>query len=273
MRHTPVLLQQVIEALNIKKGGLYIDATVGEAGHLKEIFKHGGKVLGIDQDINQIEKLQTDFDENVKLVNGNFANIETIARKNNFFPVDGILFDLGLSMGQIENSGKGFSYKNLNEPLDMRLTEENEQTAADLVNGLNEVELYELLAKYSEDVNSKKIAKAIASKKRNIKTVGNLIAIIDSTGAKNQKVYSRIFQALRIAVNHEMENLKKGLLAALKIAKNEARIVVLTFQSLEDRVVKRFILENNLKVYKTKVRKSEKMNFERSANLRVFSKI
>ncbi len=275
MRHTPVLLKQVIEALRINRDGQYIDATVGEAGHLREIVGLGGQVLGIDRDINQIEKLKLEFggNEKVKLVNGNYAQIETIARENSFFPVDGILFDLGLSMGQIENSGKGFSFRNLGEALDMRLDQKTEITAADLINSLNEEKLYELLAKYSEDINSAKIAKAIVSRRRNIKTVGDLIAVINSVGARSAKVYSRIFQALRIAVNDETENLKKGLEGALKIIKDDGRIAVLTFQSLEDRTVKKFILEHNLKIYKTKIRRSEKLEFERSAILRVFSKI
>src|SRR3989338_3749648 len=152
--HTPVLLKETIEGLNIRSGGLYIDATAGEGGHLLEIAKRGGKVLGIDADSEQVKRLkdvilgrskattpesdsgQARMTDNIVLVKGNFADIEKIAKKNNFFPVDGILFDLGLSMEQIESSGKGFSYRKINEPLDMRIDSATETTAAELIRSL-----------------------------------------------------------------------------------------------------------------------------------------
>ena len=278
MRHTPVLLKQVITALNIKNGGLYIDATAGQGGHLREIASLGGKVLGIDRDIQQIEKLRKEFKDqsNIKLVQGNFAEIEQIAKTNVFFDIDGILFDLGLSMRQIENPGKGFSYKNKQDSLDMRLNEAIEMSAADLVNSLDEEKLYDKLARYSEDINSRVIAKTIIQerKKNEIKTVGDLLIIIDTVVVdQKEKSYARIFQALRIMVNDEIGNLKKGLEGALRIIKDNGKVVVLTFHSVEDRIVKQFIRENNLKIIKTDIKKSEKMPFERSAILRVFSKL
>jgi len=278
LRHTPVLLKQVITALNIKNGGLYIDATAGQGGHLREIASLGGKVLGIDRDIQQIEKLRKEFKDqsNIKLVQGNFAEIEQIAKTNVFFDIDGILFDLGLSMRQIENPGKGFSYKNKQDSLDMRLNEAIEMSAADLVNSLDEEKLYDKLARYSEDINSRVIAKTIIQerKKNEIKTVGDLLIIIDTVVVdQKEKSYARIFQALRIMVNDEIGNLKKGLEGALRIIKDNGKVVVLTFHSVEDRIVKQFIRENNLKIIKTDIKKSEKMPFERSAILRVFSKL
>jgi len=278
MKHTPVLLKQVINALDIKSGGLYIDATVGQGGHLREIANLGGTVLGIDRDINQIEKLRKEFKDQpkIRLVHGNFAEIEQIGKTNGFCPADGILFDLGLSMRQIENSGKGFSYKNKQDPLDMRLNEVSEMSAADLINSLEEEKLYDKLAKYSEDINSKAIVKTIIQerKKNEIKTVGDLVRIIDTVVVdQKEKSYARIFQALRIMVNDEINNLKMGLGGALRIIKDGGKVVVLTFHSVEDRIVKKFIRKNNLEIIKTDIRKSEKMPFERSAILRVFSKL
>src|SRR3989338_358047 len=250
--HNPVLLQEVITGLNIKKNGLYIDATVGEGGHLLEIAKRGGKVLGIDWDENQVQNLshvilgrspstslrinsvttpeslldsgrafaESDsaslarMTSNIVLVQGNFADIEEIAIKNNFFPVDGVLFDLGLSLDQIQKSGRGFSYKNLDEPLDMRIDTTITMTAANLVKSLAQNELYEIFAHFSEEINSLAISQALVRTRslRPINKVGDLIKIIDQViGQKNKKTSARIFQALRIAVNNELENLKKGL--------------------------------------------------------------
>lgn len=273
--HTPVLLKEAVDGLNIRSGGKYIDATVGEGGHLFEIVKKGGRVLGIDLDKDQIQRLTLNVKRltNIKLVVGNFAEIEKIAKDNGFFPVDGVLFDLGLSMAQIRNSGRGLSYKNRQEPLDMRLSFENEITAADLVNSLSEDELYELFAKYSEELNSRSVAQAVAGAGRlkKIITVVDLIKVIDGVVKKDrEKVYARIFQALRIEVNHEIENLKKGLQGALKILKKRGRISIISFHSVEDRVIKRFITENKLnQINKNVIKSSSGRNFERSAKLRV----
>ncbi|MDH7476642.1 MAG: 16S rRNA (cytosine(1402)-N(4))-methyltransferase RsmH [Microgenomates group bacterium] len=273
--HTPVLLKEVIEGLKIKPGGLYIDATVGEGGHFKEIIKQGGKVLGIDLDPWQVTRLLTNKEclTDNKLVVGNFAEIEEIAKKNHFFPVDGVLFDLGLSMEQINRSGRGFSFKKKDEPLDMRLNSSISLTAADLINSLSEDKLYEIIAKYSEELNSRSIAKAIvfARRLKKIEKVGQLLEIINQV-VRNQKLstYRRVMQALRIAVNQDLINLKRGLSGALKILKKKGRIAIISFHSLEDRIVKKFIMENNLKLIK-KIFAAEKSKnyFERSAKLRI----
>ncbi|MCX7881275.1 MAG: 16S rRNA (cytosine(1402)-N(4))-methyltransferase RsmH [Patescibacteria group bacterium] len=273
--HTPVLLKETVDALVIKKGGKYIDATVGEGGHLMVILKKGGKVLGIDCDEEQIEnlKLRIKATNNLKLVVGNFKDIDEIARKNNFFPVDGILFDLGLSMRQINYSGRGFSYKRLEEPLDMRLTDKSKITAEKLINSLPKEKLYEILAKYSEELNSWRLVEAIIRTRRlkKIKRVADLVYIIrDNLKINNEKVLARVFQSLRIAVNNEFENLKEGLEKSLKIIKKGGRIVVISFHSLEDRMVKNFIKENSLKTLEKKpIQKKEGKKFERSAKLRV----
>jgi len=295
--HTPVLLNEAIEGLNIKRNGLYIDATVGEGGHLIEIAKRGGKVLGIDWDDVQIKSLKLKVNNEVsrhpefisgseskkqmlkrvqhdiKIVQGNFADIEKIAKENNFYPVDGVFFDLGLSMIQIKKSGRGFSYKNLDEPLDMRIDMTSDTTASELVNSLNQNDLYELFARYGEEINSLAISQAIvrARSLKKIDTVAGLIKIIDRTiGEKDNRTYARIFQSLRIAVNDEFENLKKGLAGAMRILKEHSRIVAITFHSLEDRIVKQFIRNNNLKQLNKKVIMSgDRLEFERSAKLRI----
>jgi 16S rRNA (cytosine1402-N4)-methyltransferase len=274
--HTPVLLQKTIDELKVKAGGRYIDATAGEGGHLTEILKKGGIVLGIDWDRKQIEDLKSRLKDqpNLTLVAGNFAQIEEISQREGFVPADGILFDLGLSYKQITTSGRGFSYKNLDESLDMRLDPTKEEKASDIVNTLSSDNLYEILAKYSEELSSKALADALvlARQSRRIETVGDLVRVIDSViGRKEERVYARVFQALRIAVNDEFENLKKGLEEGLRIIKEEGRIVVITFHSLEDRIVKRFARERNLVSSLVKPKYTAKA-FERSAKLRVINK-
>lgn len=276
--HRPVLLQQAIENLNVKPGGLYIDATFGEGGHAIEIIKQGGKVLGIDLDQYQISHSTSSGqanikDKNLKLVQGNFKNIEKIAKENDFCPVDGILLDLGLSMNQIANSGRGFSFKNIEENLDMRIDKNLETTASDLINSLSEDELYEVFAKYSEDLNSRIIAKEIVYRRheKKVEKVKDLLQMIDQAlKAKDERTYRRIFQALRMAVNAENENLKIVLQGAIKILKKGGRLIVITFHSLEDRIVKNFIRENNLdKINKKIIKSNSGWRFERSAKMRV----
>lgn len=278
--HNPVFLKESIDGLNIKKDGLYIDATLGEGGHSFEIVKRGGKVLAIDWDDKQISNskyqiAKSGSSKKIKLVIGNFANIEKIAKENNFFPVDGVLFDLGLSMNQIKKSGRGFSYKKLDEPLDMRINKNLKISAADLVNSLNQNQLYEILARYGEEINSLAIVRTLvrARSLREIKTVGDLIRIIEkATGKKNRLIFARVFQALRIAVNDELENLKKGLAGALRVSKKRGRLVVISFHSLEDRIVKQFVKMNNLKQVNKKVITSKRLSeFERSAKMRIIS--
>ena len=293
--HTPVLLQKVINSLDIKPGGLYIDATYGEGGHAIEISKRGGKVLAIDADFDQVKSQNSKVSdvtvgvrpptinvgasdkssEKIKLVRGNFKDIEEIAKENGFYPVDGVLFDLGLSMQQINESGRGFSYKKLEEPLDMRLDQASQKTASDIINSFSQKELYEIFTKNSEELNSRSISQAIvrARKVRPINQVGDLIRIIDLVlKAHDEKVYKRIFQALRIEVNDEFINLQKGLTGAVKILKNTGRIVVISFHSLEDRIVKQFIRNQGLKEINKKVILGKKsLSYEKSAKMRVIS--
>ncbi len=276
--HTPVLLEQVIEALEIKKDGLYIDATFGEGGYSQAILNKGGKVLGLDLDNDQIANgLDSRLRGNdITLIEGNFADVEKVAQENNFFPVDGVVFDLGLSMKQINQSGRGFSFKKLNEPLDMRMSLKTEMTAKYLLNHLSEAELYEVFAKNSEEINSQNIAREIIVRRsfKKLEIVGNLINCIDrAIGESDKNVYKRIFQALRIQVNEEFENLKKGLDGAARIIKNNGKIAVVTFHSLEDRIVKNFSKSQGLKLLNKKpITNRRGKSFEKSAKLRLIVK-
>lgn len=269
--HTPVLLQEVIEALAVAPGQKYIDATFGEGRHSAEIIKRGGSVLGIEWNNESLKSIKS------KVVLGNFSKIEKIARENDFCPAAGVLFDLGISMMQIEQSGRGFSYNKPDEPLDMRInTEELKQTAVDLINSLSKEELYEIFAGNSEELNSGAIADAIyrSRRVRKISTVGDLLQIINNLNVQGNKegIIRRIFQALRMEVNHELENLKKGLEGAAQIIKPGGRIVVITFHQGEDRMVKRFVRDQAEKITMTKpIITKQPLSFERSAKLRVMT--
>lgn len=271
--HTPVLLTQVIEALDIKKDGLYIDATFGEGGYSREILSRGGKVLGLDLDIEQINNTEL---KNIRLIQGNFGDIEKIAKENNFFPVDGVVFDLGLSMRQISQSGRGFSFKKVFEPLDMRMSLKTEMTAKYLLNHLSEQELFEVFAKNSEEINSQKIAREVIIKRQSkkLETVGDLINCIDKgIGEIDNNAYKRIFQALRIQVNDEFENLKNGLKGATEIIKDDGKIAVVTFHSLEDRIVKNFSKNQGIKLLNKKpIMNRRGRSFEKTAKLRLLIK-
>ena len=274
--HTPVLLDQVIEALQVKKDGLYVDATFGEGGYSQAILNKGGKVLAVDLDENQLIGSRVNGLTGLKLVQGNFGDIEKIARENNFFPVDGVVFDLGLSMKQISQSGRGFSYKKLNEPLDMRMNLKTEITAMYLLNHLSEGELFEVFAKNSEEINSQKIAHEVIIKRqfKKLETVGDLVNCIDkAVGQQDNNTYKRIFQALRIQVNDEFENLKRGLIGATNVIKNDGKIAVVTFHSLEDRIVKNFSKTVGIKLSDKKpIMNKRGRNFEKSAKLRLIIK-
>lgn len=273
--HTPVLLQEVIDGLDIRQGGRYIDATVGEGGHTRAMLGKGAFVLGIDQDAAQIEKLKTSISsDKFMAVCANFSSIEEVAKKQGFDKADGILFDLGISWRQLSEAGKGLSYKALDEELDMRLSTECEQSAADIVNTFSEDELYSVFAKNSEEIRSQDIARTIVEERKyhKIKKVKDLLRSIDKAlGAASEWSYGRIFQALRIEVNDEFGSLEKGLEQAVRLIGPEGRIAVITFHSVEDRMVKRFIREGHYRqISKKAIAGDRALSFERSAKLRVF---
>jgi len=252
--HKPVLLKETIEFLAVKSGEKYIDTTVGGGGHSEAILKSGGILLGIDCDPEAITAARRRLSSacpgaSWRLARGNFGNLKEIALKNNFFPAAGVLFDLGVSSHQLETDYRGFSF-NLKGPLDMRMDPDLKVTAADLINCLSEDELTEIFFKFGEEKYSRRIARAICRARQlaPIKTADELAEIILRARPRRGRFdrthpATRCFQALRIAVNDELNNLKKALPQALEILKPGGRLVVLSFHSLEDRIVKNFLKE------------------------------
>lgn len=246
--HIPVLLKEAIRALAVQPGGRYIDCTVGSGGHAAAILEHsspGGQLLGIDADPEAIKAAQArleGYSGSIRLVNENFANLQAIALKYDFFPVHGILFDLGLSSLQLNSSGRGFSFQH-DAPLDMRLSPKQEITAADIINTYSESELAHLIKTYGEQAHSQRIAHYIV-RERPIKTTLHLVRVIErAIGTRAGKIHpaTKTFQALRIAVNRELNNLETALKQANNLLGFEGRLVVISYHSLEDRIVKQFM--------------------------------
>ena len=245
--HKSVFLQQVIEILRIDAGKRYIDATLGGGGHTRSILERGGLVLGIDQDKDAIQFIQENLkfkiqNSKLKLVRGNFRNIKKIAEENGFNSVSGILFDLGVSSYQLDASGRGFSLR-ADEPLDMRMDLSSNTTAADILNTYSSDELCELFMRYGEEEDAKVIADAIVAerKKGKIQTTGQLVKIIESVKKRNGKKIApatKVFQAIRIGVNQELSALEEGILDSFDLLKQGGRLAVISFHSLEDRIIK-----------------------------------
>jgi len=275
--HTPVLLAEVIQWLQVQPDEKYIDATVGEGGHTKAILELGGIVLGIDRDKNQIESFLSNlsgFKNRIFLRQGNFSDIDKIAKDAGFDQVGGVLFDLGVSMGQLRGSVPGLSYQNDSDQLDMRLDNTLDKTAANILNQYDKRNLYQTIAGYGEELKASVIIEKILQTriKNKIKTVGDLNKILKKTNG-GEKTQRRVFQALRIAVNHEFDNLHIALEKTLKLLKPGGKILVISFHSNEDRIVKQFIVKNRLKQLHKKLIVADRLAyfFERSARLRVFS--
>lgn len=300
--HIPVLLQETIDYLNIQKDHKYIDATLGGGGHGIEILKKGGVLLGIDVDQDALEFVKRNWklearkwnikEENLILVNGNFRNIDKIARLakqahlNKFDKVSGILFDLGVSSYQLEKRERGFSFRN-EGPLDMRMSKDLAVTAKDLINGLTEGELYELFSKLGEEHRALAISRAIVRTRRikPIETTKELSQVVENVyGRVKHNIHpaTKVFQALRIAVNDELNALKEALEKAVGLLENGGNLAVISFHSLEDRIVKNSFLEfekmnlGKIITKKPQISKADeiKRNIRaRSAKLRVFKKI
>jgi 16S rRNA (cytosine1402-N4)-methyltransferase len=253
MSHVPVLLAEVLDYLNAKQGGKFIDGTVGGGGHTAAILNANKKseVLGIDLDQTSLEKLkgelvQIGLGQRAILVSGNYRDLKQLAEDNEFEPVDGVLLDLGFSSSQVDDSTRGFSFQ-IDGPLDMRYDQESERTAADIVNRFPERELVQIFKEFGEEKLAKKIAFSIikARKISPLKTTTQLaeairLAIPLPIRFRWNENARRIFQAIRIEVNRELENLRIALPDALKILKPGGRLVVISFHSLEDRIVKEF---------------------------------
>jgi 16S rRNA (cytosine1402-N4)-methyltransferase len=249
--HTPVLLQEVIEGLQVTAGKRFIDATLGGGGHTKKMLEMGAEVLAIDEDMDAIEENKQLVGAHCRIVQGNFRDIETLAAENGWNEIDGVLFDLGVSSHQLDTRSRGFSYRFDEAPLDMRFGDTGKASAYELVNNSSYDELFNIFATFGEEERAGDIAKTILMERKShpIATVGELKKCIERVvGSGNRDTVGRIFQAIRIAVNSELTALQAGLAGAMKITKVGGRIAVISFHSLEDRIVKRFFLNKNVKV-------------------------
>jgi len=246
--HVPVLLQETVKALAVQPGGRYIDCTLGGGGHALAILDHsspGGQLLGIDADPEAIKlaraKLEA-YSSSILLVNENFTNLQAMCIKYDFFPVHGILFDLGLSSLQLDKNGRGFSFQH-DAPLDMRFNPDQEVTAADIINTSSEAELARLIRAYGEVGHSRQIARHIVNE-RPIRTTLHLARTVErAIGRRRSKIHpaTKTFQALRIVVNRELDNLEVALKQAINLLGFEGRLAVISYHSLEDRIVKQFM--------------------------------
>jgi 16S rRNA (cytosine1402-N4)-methyltransferase len=253
-KHIPVMLSEVVHYLNCKPGKIYADCTLGGSGHASAILEKiipDGILIGIDQDIDAIKNAKRKlkpYELNIHLFHDNFVNLPKILSQLNITAVDGILLDLGISFHHLDSSGRGFSFRK-DEPLDMRMNIESDTTAEELINTMDEKSLAEIFFKYGEERYSRKIAKKIVNvrKKEKIKSSRQLSEIV--CGAVSGKASSkrrihpatRVFMAVRIAVNKELNILNSFMETAFDLLKPEGRFCILSFHSLEDRIVKRKI--------------------------------
>jgi 16S rRNA (cytosine1402-N4)-methyltransferase len=251
IEHLPVMSREVIEVLAPVEGGIYIDATVGLGGHSEVILEkigQDGKIVGIDRDVNALAKTADRLsDRRLILKKGSFSDMETILHSEGIDVADGVLLDLGVSMMQLKDLARGFSFLS-NERLDMRMDSSQEVSAWEVVNGYSERELVRILREYGEEYRAIKIVRSIIQhrNKKRIDTCAELAEIISRTIGRTGKVHpaTKTFQALRIEVNRELDELKKGLDASVRILRKGGRLCVISYHSLEDRVVKHFIRDN-----------------------------
>ncbi|HUW95290.1 MAG TPA: 16S rRNA (cytosine(1402)-N(4))-methyltransferase RsmH [Anaerolineae bacterium] len=249
--HTAVLLNEVVEGLEIRAGGRYIDCTVGTGGHARAILERSdpdGELLGIDLDLAAIavaERQLSSFGERVTLVSDSFARLRAIASAEGFIPADGVLLDLGVSSVQLESAERGFSFRK-DGPLDMRMDPDGDITAAHLVNELDEAELAEIIAAYGEEVKARAIARAIV-RNRPLRTTLELANVVAHAVGRSRRLHpaTRTFQALRIAVNEELEALSTVLPPIPAILAKGGRMAIISFHSLEDRLVKDFMVRES----------------------------
>lgn len=254
--HKSVLLYETVDSLNIKPDGIYVDGTIGGGGHAYEVCsrlgKHG-RLIGIDQDADAIAaatKRLEPFADKVTVVRSNYENIASVLHDLGIEKVDGIYLDLGVSSYQLDTASRGFTYRE-DAPLDMRMDQRNTQTAADIVNTYSETELYHIIRDYGEDRFAKNIAKHIVQRRQEkpYETTGELIetikaaipAKIRATGGHPAK---RTFQAIRIELNHELDVLNRSIDTMIDLLNPGGRLSIITFHSLEDRIVKKRFRDN-----------------------------
>ncbi|HXF81951.1 MAG TPA: 16S rRNA (cytosine(1402)-N(4))-methyltransferase RsmH [bacterium] len=251
MEHVPVLLDEVLYWLQPRRGGVYVDATLGAGGHAEAILERitpGGRLIGIDRDEAAVEvaaqRLRR-FGEAAVIVRGNYAAIKQILADQGLTQVDGVLFDLGLSSLQVDDPNRGFSFQHPG-PLDMRMDRRQIRTAADLVNDLDERALADLLWRYGEERWARRIARAIV-RRRPLRTTAELAAVVAESIPRRRwprgiHPATRTFQALRIALNDELLNLEKALPDAAEVLREAGRLCAISFHSLEDRTIKHTFL-------------------------------
>lgn len=281
--HVPVLLKQTIEYLQIRENENFIDCTLSEGGHAKEILKRNkpkGKVLGIELDKEVFEKIKKENSERLIVVNDNYKNLEQIVEKNRFENVSGILFDLGMSSYHVDESERGFSFKK-NEPLLMNYSGSG-PTAGEIVNQYSLKDLERIIKEYGEEKFARKIALKIIEE-RPMETTFQLIEAIRKaipSHYRQGKIHfaTRTFQALRIETNQELENLKQALPQAMEILQKGGRLAAISFHSLEDRIIKNFFKENKVELLTKKpvLPDEEEIRFNpraRSAKLRAVKKL
>lgn len=247
--HIPILIDEVIKGLSIKKDGIYVDGTLGGAGHSREIVKRldTGKLIGIDQDTDALKKASEvleEFKEKTILVHNNYKNIDTILEELNIEKVDGIFIDIGVSSYQLDEASRGFSYHK-DAPLDMRMDRSKEFSAWDIVNNYTHEELTDIILSYGEDSWAKRIAEFIVEERKTapINTTLELVDVIKKAIPKRVRMEGshpakQTFQALRIEVNGELDVLKASIDKMVGLLKPGGRIAIITFHSLEDRIVK-----------------------------------
>ena len=276
--HIPVLKKEVLQYLDPEPNENFIDCTINVGGHTYSILektKPNGKVLGIELDKDIFDKLSLSKIDRLVLANDSYTNLKKIVQKHSFGSVNGILFDLGMSSWHLEESERGFTFLK-DEPLDMRYSLDNDLSADKIINNYSQKEIEKILKEYGEERFAKRIAKNIIQE-RPIKTTFQLVKVI---GRRREKIHpaTRTFQALRIAVNDELNNLKKALPQAVKVLEKGGRIVIISFHSLEDRIVKNFFKDSNLNILTKKpvISSQEEIKINprsRSAKLRAATKV
>ena len=252
--HVPVLLKQSVDGLNIRPGGVYVDVTFGGGGHSREILSRldaEGHLYGFDQDLDVVKQLDNEpFNQsNFTFVRSNFRYLKNWMRYYGVDHIDGLLADLGVSSHHFDDESRGFSFR-FASPLDMRMNAKAELTAADVVNGYDEKQLADVFYLYGELKNSRRLAAAIvkARKTQTVSTTGQLLDVVEPLfhREREKKDMAKVFQALRIEVNHEMSALAEMLAAATELLGQGGRLSVITYHSLEDRMVKNVIRAGNV---------------------------